>query len=237
MENISGRIHSVQSLGAVDGPGLRFVVFMQGCPLRCAYCHNPDTWNFAGGEETDPSALVKRILRFRPYFGEDGGVTVTGGEPLQQPEFVAELFRLLHQEGIHTALDTSGAGDLKKAEKVLQNTDLVLADLKFSTEEEYRRYCKGSLASTEAFLRQVEKQKIPLWIRHVVVPGLTDIPEKLEAIYKTAKKYTNLQKIEWLPFHTMCLEKYEQMGIPFPLKGTEPMDKERLKKLTEAYVV
>ena len=234
---VTGKIHSVQSLGAVDGPGLRFVVFMQGCPLRCAYCHNPDTWDFSGGTETSPEELVRRILRFRPYFGETGGVTVTGGEPLQQPEFVAELFRLLHEKGIHTALDTSGAGDIHRAEQVLCHTDLVLADLKFPTEEGYRRYCKGSLMAVEAFLEKVKELRIPLWIRHVVVPGLTDTLENVEAVYQKAKRYPNLEKIEWLPFHTMCLEKYQQMGIPFPLEGTPPMDAEKVKTLTASYAV
>ncbi len=234
---ITGRLHSVQSLGAVDGPGLRFVVFMQGCPLRCAYCHNPETWDSGGGRTVSPAGLLKQILRFRPYFGETGGVTVTGGEPLRQPEFVAELFRLLRQEGVHTALDTSGAGDLARAEKALRYTDLVLADLKFPTEEGYRTYCRGSLAATEAFLDRVEALGIPLWIRHVVVPGLTDSPENLAAIYRKAKRYSNLKKIEWLPFHTMCLEKYRQMGIPFPLEGTPPMDAEKLKELTAPYAV
>lgn len=143
---MTGRLHSIQSLGAVDGPGIRAVAFLQGCPLRCAYCHNPDTWDPAGGEEIEAAALAKRLLRYRPYWGKEGGVTVTGGEPLRQADFVAELFSILQAEGVHTALDTSCTGDLAAAERVLAHTNLVLADLKFLSEEDYRRYCRGSLS-------------------------------------------------------------------------------------------
>ena len=139
---MTGRLHSIQSLGAVDGPGIRAVAFLQGCPLRCAYCHNPDTW------EIEAAALAKRLLRYRPYWGKEGGVTVTGGEPLRQADFVAELFSILQAEGVHTALDTSCTGDLAAAERVLAHTNLVLADLKFLSEEDYRRYCRGSLSQT-----------------------------------------------------------------------------------------
>ena len=140
----TGVIHSFQSMGAVDGPGLRFVIFMQGCPLRCIYCHNPDTWSF-DGETYTVSRVVEKIRRFRPYFQYGGGVTVSGGEALHHWEFVAQLFRTLQEEGIHTALDTSGIGNLVGAEQVLQYTDLVICDIKFSTEEAYKKYCKGSL--------------------------------------------------------------------------------------------
>ena len=150
---MQGRVNSVQSLGAVDGPGLRYIVFLQGCPLRCKYCHNPETWDRLGGELRTAEELCKTILRYRPYFGENGGVTVSGGEPLWQPEFVAELFSLLHEHGVHTALDTAGAGDLTRAENVLRHTDLVLCDVKFPTEEGYRAHCGGSLEHTLDFMR------------------------------------------------------------------------------------
>lgn len=137
---MKGRVQSLQSLGAVDGPGIRFVIFLQGCPLRCVYCHNPETWPLLGGTEMDTGELVKKILRFRPYFGKDGGVTVSGGEPLMQPEFVAELFQRLHDVNIHTALDTSGIVGGREAEMVLRHTDLALVDLKFTNAEDYRKY-------------------------------------------------------------------------------------------------
>lgn len=212
----AGRINSFQSMGAVDGPGIRYVVFMQGCPLRCIYCHNPETWSLEG-QEYSVDEVFQRIKRYKPYFGEDGGVTVSGGEPLLQWEFVTELFRKLKEEGIHTALDTSGIGNLAGARKILEHTDLVLCDLKFRTEEDYRKYCKGSLEKALAFLKLTEQLQIPLWIRHVVVPGLTDSKESLLQIEKMAKQFSNFKKLELLPFKKLCISKYEALGIPFPL--------------------
>ena len=231
---MKGRVHSIQSLGAVDGPGVRYVVFLQGCPLRCAYCHNPDTWDFAGGMEREAADLVQEICRFKPYFGKKGGVTVSGGEPLQQPAFVEELFSLLHKEGIHTALDTSGVGDLTAARRVLEHTDLVLGDLKFATAEEYRTYCRGDMEKILSFYRLVSEMKVPLWVRHVVVPGLNDSLEDMGKIKALAESFPNLEKLEWLPFHNLCLEKYQQLGIPFPLEGTDNMDDQKLEEMAQA---
>ena len=231
---MEGRVHSLQSLGTVDGPGLRYVVFLQGCPLRCVYCHNPDTWDPAGGAVMDTEELVEKILRCRPYFGAEGGVTVSGGEPLLQAEFVTQLFARLKQEGVHTALDTSGAGDLGKAPALLEVTDLVLLDLKFPTEEGYRQHCRGSLGQTEAFAALVAEKQVPLWVRHVVVPGLNDTLEDMAAVRSWARRQPTLEKIEWLPFHNLCLEKYQQLGVPFPLADTPPMDREKLDRLIAA---
>lgn len=231
---MEGRVHSLQSLGTVDGPGLRYVVFLQGCPLRCVYCHNPDTWDPAGGAVMDTEELVEKILRCRPYFGAEGGVTVSGGEPLLQAGFVTQLFARLKQEGVHTALDTSGAGDLRKAPALLEVTDLVLLDLKFPTEEGYRQYCRGSLGQTEAFAALVAEKQVPLWVRHVVAPGLNDTLEDMAAVKSWAQRQPTLEKIEWLPFHNLCLEKYQQLGVPFPLAGTPPMDREKLDRLVAA---
>lgn len=229
---MKGRIHSFQSLGAVDGPGVRFVVFMQGCALRCAYCHNPDTWDRAGGEEYDAQEVYEKILRYRPYFGETGGVTVSGGEPLLQWEFVAELFRLLRGAGIPTALDTAGQGSLKAARTVLEQTDLVLCDLKFSTEEEYRRRSGGSLAATLDFLKLTQELGIPLWIRHVVVPGLTDGEKQVRRIAAISRRFPNLRKIELLPFRRLCVSKYDAMGIPFPLRDCPECPQAEIEKLS-----
>lgn len=231
---MEGRVHSLQSLGTVDGPGLRYVVFLQGCPLRCVYCHNPDTWDPAGGAVMDTEELVEKILRCRPYFGTEGGVTVSGGEPLLQAEFVTQLFARLKREGVHTALDTSGAGDLRKAPALLEVTDLVLLDLKFPTEEGYRQHCRGSLGQTEAFAALVAEKQVPLWVRHVVAPGLNDTLEDMAAVKAWAQRQPTLEKIEWLPFHNLCLEKYQQLGVPFPLANTPPMDRERLDRLVAA---
>ena len=228
---MTGNIQSIQSLGAVDGPGVRCVVFMQGCPLRCAYCHNPDTWSPEGGTPTTVDELARRVLRFRPYWKNGGGVTVSGGEPLLQADFVAEFFERLHQEGVHTALDTSGVGRLDAAERVLKNTDLVLCDIKFLTSEDYRRYCRADMANVEGFLSLTAEKNVPLWIRHVVVPGLTDAPEHLRRVKAKAQSYPNFEKLEFLPFHKLCMEKYERMGIEFPLKDVPGMTDNRLKEL------
>ena len=231
---MKGRVSSLQSLGTVDGPGLRYVIFLQGCPLRCVYCHNPETWDPAGGREYAPEELVEKVLRCRAYFGEQGGVTVSGGEPLLQAPFVAELFRQLKAAGVHTALDTSGAGDLKQAAQVLDWTDLVLLDLKFPDEAGYRQYCRGSWAQTQAFAALAGEKHVPLWVRHVVVPGLNDSLEDLRAIKAQAESLPGFQKLEWLPFHNMCLEKYQQLGLPFPLAGTPAMEDRDLAQLLAA---
>lgn len=231
---MTGRVHSIQSLGAVDGPGVRCVVFLQGCPLRCVYCHNPDTWDEAGGEETDVDDLVRRVLRFQPYWKNGGGVTVSGGEPLLQAAFVEEFFRKLHEHGVHTALDTSGTGcTAAAAERVLRHTDLVLCDLKFLTAGDYRRYCRAELSQVERFLQLTAMKGVPLWVRHVVVPGLTDSIEHLRLVKAHAERYPNLQKIEFLPFHKLCIEKYDRMGIDFPLRDTPAMNEAWLKQLLE----
>ena len=239
---MDGVIHSFQSMGAVDGPGLRYLVFLQGCPLRCVYCHNPDTWAFDA-----PSALrvpaeqvVKQALRYRTYFKNGGGVTVSGGEALCQWEFVAELFERLHAEGIHTALDTSGiggglAGDgsLRDcgARRVLEHTDLVICDIKFPTEELYREKCRGRLSEVLSFLKLTEEMGIPLWVRHVVVPGLTDGEENVRKVKELAKQFKNLEKIELLPFRKLCMAKYEELGIGFPLKDTEECTEGKIREL------
>lgn len=233
---MNGRIHSFQSLGAVDGPGIRYVVFMQGCPLRCVYCHNPDTWDPRGGGEYPAEDVVRRALRCRAYFGDKGGVTVTGGEPVLQPDFVAELFERLHGEGVHTALDTSGAVHPERAEKVLRHTDLALVDVKFLDAGSYRRFCGGDFETVTRFLALAERLGVPVWIRHVVVPALTDHPQQIKALGKFAARFANVQKIELLPFQTLCLEKYQAMGIPFPLAGTPAMDETQLDVLRQLLV-
>ena len=184
---MTGFVNSIQSLGAVDGPGVRYVVFMQGCPLRCVYCHNPDTWLTEGGTPTDADELVRRALRFRPYWKNGGGVTVTGGEPLLQADFVAEFFEKLHEHGVHTALDTSGVGNLAQAEKVLEHTDLVLCDLKFLSKADYLKNCRADYGQIERFLQLTAMKGVPLWIRHVVVPGLTDSLDHLRRVKAKAE--------------------------------------------------
>ncbi len=255
---ITGRIHSFQSLGAVDGPGLRFVIFMQGCPIRCMYCHNPDTWNRRGGTEYTAAEVVAKVLRYRTYFGEDGGVTVSGGEALLQAPFVAALFRALKAEGIRTCLDTSGIlhseaefrdespfasdnpvsrdtvfGDSGQSvlTELLAVTDLVICDIKFTNEEDYHAYAHGSLSSVLSFLALTQAYHVPLWVRHVVVPGFTDSEEEVRAMISIAVKQDNLRRIELLPFRKLCITKYESLGIPFPCADIPECDETTLRKL------
>lgn len=229
MKNITGKIHSFQSLGAVDGPGLRFVIFMQGCPFRCIYCHNPDTWSFEGGSIYTSDEIVSKVLRYKTYFKNNGGVTVSGGEPLCQKEFVAELFEKLKKNGIHTALDTTGM--IEGCENVLDYTDLVLCDLKFPTDEQYKEHCGGSLSKVTSFMKICESKNIPVWIRHVVVPGITDSKENIRNICMITNRFTNIKKIELLPFHNMCIEKYDRLNIDFPLREALVCSKEKIKEL------
>lgn len=225
-----GQVHSFQSMGTVDGPGLRYVIFMQGCPLRCIYCHNPDTWSFEGGMSVTPAQVMEQVLRCRPYLA-GGGVTVSGGEPLAQPEFVEELFRLLRAEGIHTALDTSGIGSLDGVNAVLSYTDLVLADVKFTIDQDYKRYCQADFSKVQKFLDLTASMNIPLWIRRVVVPGLNDGLTSVQEMAKFLRRYDNIKKIELLPFKKLCLEKYENLGLSFPLADVPEMGEEALKEL------
>lgn len=226
-----GYLHSFQSMGAADGPGVRCVVFLQGCPLRCAYCHNPDTWDTNQGTPVTAEELVSKILRFRPYFGENGGVTVSGGEPLMQADFVAELFTLLKEQGIHTALDTSGHGSREAIEKVLKVTDLAMCDIKFATEELYQTHCGGSLKQVQSFLEQAEQMKVPVWVRHVVVPSLTDGEDHLKQVVTIAKECKTLEHIELLPFKNLCVEKYKELGMFFPLENTPNCSAQTIESL------
>lgn len=224
MAEIIGRVHSFQSLGAVDGPGLRYVIFLQGCPYSCPYCHNPDTKSFSGGEEYTVEEIVARVKRYRTYFGKDGGVTVSGGEPLMQSEFVAALFKRLHEEGIHTALDTAAVKPNAAVEEVLQDTDMVLCDIKYPTEEGSNTYFGHSLAHTLAFLELCNRMAVDIVLRHVVVPHFTDSEEDIRAVARIGASLTHLSKIELLPFQKMCLEKYEKLGLPFPMADTPECD-------------
>ncbi|MPM25020.1 Pyruvate formate-lyase 1-activating enzyme [bioreactor metagenome] len=218
-------------MGAVDGPGLRCVVFMQGCDLRCIYCHNPETWDRAGGKEICVEELVSKIDRYRNYIQKDGGVTVSGGEALMQWQFVAELFRKLKVMGYHTALDTSGVGDLQGAKAVLQYTDLVIADMKFPKASDFRRYCHGDIQEVFDFLALTAKMGIPLWIRQVIVPGINDTKENILALVETVSCYPNLVKVELLPFRKLCESKYKELGIPFLLKDTPECSGETIAAL------
>ncbi|AWI06530.1 pyruvate formate-lyase-activating protein [Clostridium drakei] len=225
-----GKMHSFESMGLVDGPGIRTVVFMQGCSLRCAYCHNPDTWNFQGGTEITPEELVKKIVRFKPYFKNGGGVTFSGGDPLMQPDFLIEALKLCKEQGIHTTIDTAGYG-VGKYDEILKYTDLVLLDIKHVDDCGYRNLVGQSKKGFDEFLQAVQEANTKLWIRHVVVPGITDSEEHIKKLASIIKSIKNVEKVELLPYHTLGVEKYNKMGIEYKLSNVDSMNKEELNKL------
>ena len=227
---MKGYIHSLQSLGTVDGPGVRAVIFSTGCPLRCKYCHNPDTWLLRDGKETEAEELAERIFRLYPYI-KDGGVTFSGGEPCVQAEFFARLAEILKQRGLHIALDTSGAILNSSVMELLRLCDLVLLDIKAVTEEGYRELTGGSLADTLRFLDTLEDMGKAVWIRNVVVPGINDSEEDALALKALLAKYSCIEKIELLPFRKLCLEKYRSLDIPFPLESTPEMNAKDIIRL------
>ena len=229
-----GRIHSFQSLGAVDGPGIRYVIFMQGCPYRCPYCHNPDTRVFGAGTEMTASEITEKVKRYKPYFGDLGGVTVSGGEPLMQSEFVSELFEKLHEAGINTALDTAGRKPDGKILRVIKNTDTVLCDIKFPNEKQYQELVGERLSDVMEFLSECQKAGKDIIIRHVVVPGLTDSKESVAEVVRIAKSVCNPVKIELLPFRKLCVEKYRKCGLKFPLENTPECDESLIAGLRKA---
>ncbi|MBP3353714.1 MAG: pyruvate formate lyase-activating protein [Bacteroidales bacterium] len=229
---IVGKIHSIESFGTVDGPGIRFVTFMQGCPLRCAYCHNPDTWDIQAQTkyEYTPSQLFDEAMRYKNFI-KSGGVTLTGGEPLMQPDFVREYFRLCQEAGVHTALDTAGSVITEKTLSVLDYTNLVLLDIKALDAGLCKKVSGSNGQATFRFLDELQSRNIPTWIRHVVVPTLTDNDTSIKSLIEYLKPYNVVEKIEWLPYHTLGVFKYKELGIPYPLEGIEPLDKKRIEEI------
>ncbi len=230
------QIHSYESLGTVDGPGVRFVVFMQGCPMRCKYCHNPDTWDLSGGREVTAREVFGEAVRYKRYFGKKGGVTVTGGEPLLQLDFLIELFTLLKAAGIGTCIDTSGiCFDERDAryETLLALTDLVLLDIKHPDEEAHKKLTGRPGGAARAFARYLSERGVPVWIRYVLVPAYTDGEETLLRLRGFVNTLRNVEKIEVLPYHTMGAEKYKKLNMPYALEGVAPPDEESIKRARE----
>ncbi|MHB8036115.1 pyruvate formate-lyase 1-activating enzyme [Clostridium botulinum] len=225
-----GKIHSIETMGLVDGPGIRVVVFFQGCQLRCVYCHNPDTWDFNAGIEISSDEVLKKVLRYKPYFKQVGGITCSGGEPLMQPEFLLEILKKCKNQGIHTALDTSGVG-IGNYEEILQYVDLVILDIKHIQEEKYISICGKNMEGFNKFKRVVNKLNKKLWIRHVVVPGINDTAEHIYKFKDYINIFNNVEKVELLPYHTLGVSKYENMGIEYKLKNTSPLSKDKLEEL------
>ena len=235
-----GKIHSIETFGAVDGPGIRFVIFMQGCPMRCQYCHNPDTWDMSAGNDYTVEQLLSEIRKYKHYFGTDGGVTVSGGEPLAQIDFVTKLFKILKAENIHTCLDTSGilfnASNLEKFEDLLKYTDLVLLDIKHINSVKHKDltgFYNDNVLTFAKFLSDLNK---PVWIRYVLVPTLTDDTQSLIELRKFLNTLSNIKKIEVLPYHSLGEAKYSKLGIAYQLSHIPQPTKQQIDKANKILI-
>ena len=228
---MNGRIHSIQSLGTLDGPGIRYVVFMQGCPLRCGCCHNPDTWDFCEGKEVTAQEIVDKAVRYKDYFGSEGGITASGGEPLMQAEFVRELFELSHKAGINTCLDTSGCVLNDKVKMLLEVTDRVLLDIKYTSDDLYSKYVGCDFKNVLEFLNYLDCVNIPVTLRQVIIPTLNDSNEDILKLKEIKSRYSCIDKAELLAFKKICQVKYDNMGIEFPFSHIPTPNKETMLRL------
>lgn len=231
-EGMKGRIHSLESCGTVDGPGVRYVVFLQGCPMRCQYCHNPDTWNYSGGTMMTVEEILNEYDKVKSFL-QNGGLTVTGGEPLIQIDFVIELMKQAKQQGIHTCIDTSGITFQKdqpqvvaKFDELLQYTDLFLLDIKHIDKEAHMKLTGASNQNILDFATYLSAKGKDVWIRHVVVPGITYEENALVRLGYFLGGFTNIKALDVLPYHTMGIVKYEAMGLDYPLKDVPALEKE-----------
>ncbi len=243
MEKFKGYLHSFESFGSVDGPGVRCVVFMQGCNMRCRFCHNPDTWALCG-QETTPEELFEKVWKYRSYWGknfEKGGVTVSGGEPLLQVPFVLEFFKLLKSHGVHTAIDTSGepfsndVGFLEPFDELLEYTDLILLDIKAFDEKLHKELTGCGNKNILEMAEYLSDKGISMWIRHVLVPGITDSTDELAAIANFIKSLKTVEKVEILPYHTLGSTKWGNLGIPYSLEDVSPPTEDEIKKAKEYF--
>ena len=233
MTDMIGNVHSIQSLGTLDGPGVRFVVFLQGCNLRCGCCHNPDTWDFDDKKLYTPPEIIKMACRYKEYFGTEGGITVSGGEPLLQAQFVREVFTLAHAEGINTCLDTSGSILTDKVKEVLDVTDRVLLDIKYTTDELYRTHVGCSIDAPLKFLAYLNEKGVKTTVRQVTIPTLNDDIASIKALKELTRGYTCVDKVELLPFKKICQVKYDEMGIVFPFGHLPTPSAEKMRELEE----
>ena len=239
---MKGRIHSLESFGTVDGPGTRFVVFVQGCPMRCAYCHNPDTWEVNAGTLMEPTEIIEQYDRNAAFYQNGGGLTVTGGEPLLQVDFLIDLFTLAKEKGIHTCIDSSGiafnrnnAPFLAKMDKLMTLTDLVMLDIKHIDPEKHKELTSQDNKNILDFAKYLDEKGVDMWIRHVVVPGITDDDKYLFELGYFIGQFKNLKALDVLPYHTMGVVKYEKLGMEYKLKGVPAMDKDTV--ITKKQVV
>lgn len=231
---MKGNINSIETMGLVDGPGVRVVVFFQGCPLRCCFCHNPETWFVENKELISPRELIDRILKYKNYFGDDGGVTFSGGEPLLQHDFLLECLRLCKKENINTCLDTSGYG--YNYDDILDLVDLVIFDIKSIDNLQYKYITGKDIDVSLEFLKKCQKLNKRMWIRQVIVPGLNDSSSYIKDLKSFISNLNNIEKIELLPYHILGVSKYEKLGIPYKLFNTPAMSKEKCNKLYEELI-
>ena len=230
MQEIYGNINSIETMGLVDGPGIRFVVFLQGCNLRCAYCHNPETWQKEKlCQKYTPKELIAKILRYKNYYGKTGGVTFSGGEPLLQADFLLECLKLCKKNNIHTAIDTAGVG-YGEYKEILKYTDLIILDIKAVNKEEYKKLTGQSIDYFNEFVRQVQQSGNKLWIRQVIVPTINDNEKNIVALKDYVKKLKNVEKVELLPYRTIGVSKYKELKIPYRLENIEDMSDVEIKK-------
>ena len=238
-ENMNGFIHSTESFGSVDGPGVRFVIFVAGCPMRCQFCHNPDTWNMQVGEQKSADELLAQALRYKSYWKDGGGITVSGGEPLLQMDFMIELFQKAKEKGINTTIDTSGAPFTRKEpffgkfNELMKYTDLLLVDIKHIDDEQHKLLTGQTNKNILDMARYLSEIGKPVWIRHVLVPERSDKDEYLKELYEFIKTLGNVEKVEVLPYHTFGEYKWKELGYDYPLAGIEPPTKERIKNANE----
>lgn len=236
--DIKGYVHSLETFGLVDGPGVRFVVFLQGCSLRCQFCHNPETWH-SGGEEWTAEKLWQRAYRYKQYWKSNGGVTVSGGEPLLQLDFLTEFFRLAKKAGVHTALDTAGqpfttnSEWLEKFKTLMEYTDLVLLDIKQMDEEGHKALTGRTNRNILEMAKWLSDNGKKMWIRHVLVPNLTDDEEDLEKMHQFISTLKTVERVEVLPYHTLGLAKWVKLGIDYPLDGVKVPTEEQVKRAEE----
>ena len=228
---MNGKITDIETMGLVDGPNMRLVLFLAGCKLRCLYCHNPETWGFDGLREISPEEVLKTYNKYKIYYGENGGVTFSGGEPLLQSEFVLETIKLLKSNSIHTAIDTAGVG--RDYDQILELVDLVILDIKSIEADEYKFITGREINEFNQFLDKCIKLNKKLWLRQVIVPNINDDEKHILRLKAFAKEIPNVEKIELLPYHSMAKEKYEKLGIPYKLNSTSEMSREKCKELQE----
>ena len=230
----SGYIHSIETMGLVDGPNIRTVIFMQGCPLRCKFCHNPDTWQLKSNFMMTSKEVVDEVRKYRTYIEMGGGVTFSGGEPLLQSEFLLDMLKLCKNAGFHTCIDTSGTGYSKEyLDEILKNTDLVILDIKAIDRKNYEEITSRKMDMFNYFIERLKINNNKLWLRQVIMPGVNDNEEYILKLKEYIKQFNNVEKVELLPYHTLGLEKYKKLNIDYKLSNMEPMDKERCKELEE----